>query len=69
MHRYTLSYFADSIVVLLLFACLLYSYEYDRYCPKKVCKLQIYELWNIKLKITQIQVINATAKKKRDSLL
>ena len=24
MHRYTLSYFADSIVVLLLFACLLY---------------------------------------------
>ena len=30
MHRYTLSYFVDSIVVLLLFACLLYSYEYDK---------------------------------------
>ena len=30
MHRYTLSYFADSIVVLLLFACLLYSHEYDK---------------------------------------
>lgn len=30
MHRYTLSYFADSIVVLLLFACLLYSHEYAK---------------------------------------
>ena len=30
MHRYTLSYFADSIVGLLLFACLLYSHEYDK---------------------------------------
>ena len=30
MHRYTLSYFVDSIVVLLLFACLLYSHEYDK---------------------------------------
>ena len=30
MHRYTLSYFADSIVVLFLFACLLYSHEYDK---------------------------------------
>lgn len=30
MHRYMLSYFADSIVVLLLFACLLYSREYDK---------------------------------------
>ena len=30
MHRYTLSYFADSIVDLLLFACLLYSHEYDK---------------------------------------
>lgn len=30
MHRYTLSYFVDSIVVLLLFACLLYSQEYDK---------------------------------------
>ena len=30
MHRYTLSYFADSIVVLLLFAYLLYSHEYDK---------------------------------------
>ena len=30
MPRYTLSYFADSIVVLLLFACLLYSHEYDK---------------------------------------
>ena len=30
MHRYMLSYFADSIVVLLLFACLLYSHEYDK---------------------------------------
>ena len=29
MHRYTLSYFVDIIVVLLLFACLLYSHEYD----------------------------------------
>ena len=28
MHRYTLSYFVDSIVVLLLFA--LYSHEYDK---------------------------------------
>ena len=39
MHRYTLSYFADSIVVLLLFACLLYykcgrvrriTHDYDK---------------------------------------
>ena len=30
MHRYTLSYFADSIVDLLLFACLLYSHDYDK---------------------------------------
>ena len=30
MHRYMLSYFADSIVVFLLFACLLYSHEYDK---------------------------------------
>lgn len=30
MHRYTLSYFADSIVVLLLFVCLFYSHEYDK---------------------------------------
>ena len=28
MHRYTLSYFVDSIVVLLLFA--FYSHEYDK---------------------------------------
>ena len=30
MYRYTLSYFVDSIVDLLLFACLLYSHEYDK---------------------------------------
>ena len=30
MHRYTLSYFVDSKVFLLLFACLLYSHEYDK---------------------------------------
>lgn len=30
MHRYTLLYFVDSIVVLLLFACLLYSHEYAK---------------------------------------